>query len=84
MSVGKYSPTVIDFYDENQNWFRDNCENENDIYDIDGYDSYGYDENGQDRDDHDENYYLTHYMDEEFLCDDPYWDNFDKPDESEW
>ena len=82
MNIGKYSPTIIDFYDENQNWFRDNCENENDIYDIDGYDSYGYDEDGQDRDGHTKNYYLTHYMDGEVSFDDPYWDNFDEPEEN--
>jgi len=53
-----YSPTVSNLYEENENWFRENCKNEEDIYDIEGYDSYGYDDDGFDRSGHDKDYYM--------------------------
>lgn len=67
MSSENYSPTVYDLYDENQNWWHENCINENDQYDQNGYDCYGYDENGVDRAGKNEGYYLEQeWFDENF------------------
>ena len=74
MTSGKYSPTVSDFYYNDENWFRNNCEDENDLYDKDGYDMYGYDEDGNDRDGNTEYYYLDKFMDETNFVDIEYWD----------
>ena len=73
MSVGKYSPTVYELYGENENWFRENLENDNDLFDKDGYDSYGYDEEGFDRDGRDSYYYLAEEYHLNDPWDDPHW-----------
>jgi hypothetical protein len=41
MGVGKYSPTVSNWYRRDQKWHEKHCA-ENEWYDRDGYDSYGY------------------------------------------
>jgi hypothetical protein len=49
MGVGKYSPTVIGWYDRDPNWFFMNCDG--DVwYDREGYDCYGYHRDGDNRD----------------------------------
>jgi len=49
MAVGKYSPTVNEWYRKDQEWYRKNCSDPFSFYDKDGYDSYGYNAEGKDR-----------------------------------
>ena len=60
MSTGKYSPTVVASYHEDQTWWDRHCLNEGDLYDRDGYDEYGYNEAGLDR---------AGYREEDYLAD---------------
>ena len=67
MFSSRYSSTVYDFYDENQDWWHENCANENDLYDRDGFDMYGYDNDGFDRAGNTEDYYRDQeWFDENF------------------
>ena len=65
MARGKYSPTVVDAYRRNQNWFESYSQGQ--VYDPDGYDRYGYDRKDVDRAGNNEFDYL--YNDGDFDSD---------------
>jgi len=46
---GKYSPTVVQSYQINENWFIENGGNSKTSLDKDGYDAFGYDTDNVDR-----------------------------------
>ena len=53
---GKYSPTVVNAYSRDRNWFEKYSQGQ--TYDPEGYDSYGYDINDVDRADNNEIDYM--------------------------
>lgn len=40
--IGKCSPTISGMYRVDQQWFKKNCTDPGDQYDVQGFDSYGY------------------------------------------